>query len=423
MLTQQKSEKGQALIFIVIGFVIILGFVGLAIDGGRVYSDRRHAQNSADAASLAGGAAAALDMENSHLFYDTFDCDKDDGRIASAIQLAKEAAIARAGSNGFSIDTDVDDFHGVTTTCGTDFSKGFADKYIDITVDITTFTQAYFAQFFANESLKSQVYAVTRVRPRMPSVYGHAIVALGKMDCSGNKYGVIFGGDIQVKVNGGGIFSNGCMSNNGGAFNVAVTNGSIAYAGTLEGGGDNYTPAPIHAMGTMPAEASQIKLPNCNDPNAHVVQELKENDFPLEKGLWCVMGTKDIKLTGGEITGKGVTIYVDQASVDIGGNATIDLEAPEVPTPEFDPSPAIPGLLFYVANGDADLQGNNTSKFLGTVFVPNGTIKVHGTPGMNPTFNTQLIGEHVDISGNAYIDIRFNKEQNYQIPTGMELNR
>ena len=420
MFKQKKSEKGQALIFIVIGFVIILGFVGLAIDGGRVYSDRRHAQNSADAASLAGSAAAALNMENSHLFYDTFDCNQDDGRIAAAMQAAKEAAIARAASNGFAIDTNIDDFHGVTTTCGVDMSKGFADKYIDVIVDITTVTQAYFAQLFANESLTSQVYAVTRVRPRMPTVYGHAIVALSKAACSGNKYGVIFGGNIQVKVNGGGIFSNGCMSNNGGAFSVKVTNGTIAYAGTLEGGGTNYEPPPFHAMAPMPDEVSRVPLPNCDHPDAHVIQELKESSFPLAPGLWCVMGTKDVKLNGGDLVAKGVTIYVDRADVDISGNAEIDFEAPEA---QPDPAPAVPGLLLYVANGDADLQGNDTSKFLGTVFVPNGEIKIHGTPGMYPTFNTQLIGQHVDISGNAYIDINFDKNQAYQIPTGLELNR
>jgi Flp pilus assembly protein TadG len=54
----KKSEVGQAMIFIVIGFIVILGFVGLAIDGGMVFSDRRHAQNAADASSLAAGGKA-----------------------------------------------------------------------------------------------------------------------------------------------------------------------------------------------------------------------------------------------------------------------------------------------------------------------------------------------------------------------------
>ncbi|MEJ2303473.1 MAG: Tad domain-containing protein [Anaerolineales bacterium] len=59
-----SSERGQALILLVFAAVALLGFTALAIDGGMVYADRRHAQNAADAASLAGGGVAALHMEN-----------------------------------------------------------------------------------------------------------------------------------------------------------------------------------------------------------------------------------------------------------------------------------------------------------------------------------------------------------------------
>ena len=426
MFTQQKSEKGQALIFIVIGFVIILGFLGLAIDGGRVYSDRRHAQNSADASSLAGGAAAALNMENSRLFYADFDCANDDGRLSAAIQAARNAAIARAASNGFSIDTDVSDFHGVTVVCGVDTSKGFIDKYMDVTVDITTVTQAYFAQFFSTEGLQSQVLAVTRVRPRIPFAMGHAIVALGQQNCSGNQYGTIFGGSSAVKIVGGGVFSNGCMNGNGAAFKVEVIGGTIMYAGQLEAGnGDWYQNGnpdpPDKAVAPLPQDATYIPEPDCAHPDAHVVSSLSEGDFPLEAGLWCVTGTGDIKINGGDIVGNGVTIYFAHASVEIdGGKANVTLSAPEnLP----DPAPAVPGLLLYLAEGDLDMTGNNTTKFQGTIYAPAGEIKAHGTAGMKPTFNTQLIANHVDVSGNYDLDIIYDQGKAYQIPTGIELNR
>jgi uncharacterized membrane protein len=54
-----KSEKGQALIFLALGMVVFLGFVALAIDGGMLFSDRRHAQNASDASALSGGGQAA----------------------------------------------------------------------------------------------------------------------------------------------------------------------------------------------------------------------------------------------------------------------------------------------------------------------------------------------------------------------------
>ncbi len=64
MNTYRNSERGQAMVFLVISIVVLLGFVALAIDGGMAYSDRRHSQNGADASSLAGGGAAALSLDN-----------------------------------------------------------------------------------------------------------------------------------------------------------------------------------------------------------------------------------------------------------------------------------------------------------------------------------------------------------------------
>ncbi len=43
------------------------------------------------------------------------------------------------------------------------------------------------------------------------------------------------------------------------------------------------------------------------------------------------------------------------------------------------------------------------------------------TSGTDPTFNTQLIGNNVEVSGGATIDINFNDEENYEKPPYMDL--
>jgi uncharacterized membrane protein len=53
----KHSEKGQALILIAFGIVTLIGFTALAVDGGRVFSDRRNAQNAADTSALAAALA------------------------------------------------------------------------------------------------------------------------------------------------------------------------------------------------------------------------------------------------------------------------------------------------------------------------------------------------------------------------------
>src|SRR5437867_11210874 len=50
-------EKDQALILIALAAIGLFAFGALAIDGSRVYSEKRQAQNAADAAALAGALA------------------------------------------------------------------------------------------------------------------------------------------------------------------------------------------------------------------------------------------------------------------------------------------------------------------------------------------------------------------------------
>jgi uncharacterized membrane protein len=60
-----KHEKGQAIIMVAFAIVGLVAFAALAIDGGRVLSDRRHAQNAADTAVY---AAALARIQNGKLF-------------------------------------------------------------------------------------------------------------------------------------------------------------------------------------------------------------------------------------------------------------------------------------------------------------------------------------------------------------------
>ena len=48
----QLKERGQALVIIALAAVVLFGFAALSIDGSRVFSDRRHAQNAADTSVL-----------------------------------------------------------------------------------------------------------------------------------------------------------------------------------------------------------------------------------------------------------------------------------------------------------------------------------------------------------------------------------
>ncbi|MEW6718563.1 MAG: Tad domain-containing protein [Chloroflexota bacterium] len=58
-----SSESGQALFIIVLSILAIVGFAGLALDGTRLYTERRKAQHAADNAAIAGARAKCLDQD------------------------------------------------------------------------------------------------------------------------------------------------------------------------------------------------------------------------------------------------------------------------------------------------------------------------------------------------------------------------
>jgi hypothetical protein len=410
--SKNSSENGQVLVLMAFGLVVFLGFVALALDGGMAYSDRRRAQNGADAASLAGGGAAALSMENSHVFYSSFNCNG--SKEVAAQTAAVTAAVNRAMSNQFAIVKDADT-NGVKITCGQEMKNGFLDKYMDITVQVSLKTDTNFMHLFFSGELISNVQAVTRVRPRMPLAYGHAVVATGTEACSGNKYGVIVGGSSDTQINGGGIWSNGCLGINGTSYGVDITDGGINYVGGTDGNPSNMNPAPVKVSAPMPSDKYTVPAPNCSDPKAKHVDG-RDLEGTLTPGLYCVSG--NATLNGGEtLQGSGVTIYMIDGSLTINGGASVNVEAPSGPNT----APAISGVLIYSAQSDVDLEGNASSAYLGLVYAPNGQIKAHGANGTTPTFNTQLVGHHVDISGNANIDINFNPELAYSKPSSLEL--
>src|SRR5919106_2821020 len=76
----KAGEKGQALILITLAAVGLFAFAALAIDGSMAFSNKRHAQNAADTAALAGALSYAREGSTANV---------------------ETVALARASSNGY----------------------------------------------------------------------------------------------------------------------------------------------------------------------------------------------------------------------------------------------------------------------------------------------------------------------------------
>jgi hypothetical protein len=74
--------------------------------------------------------------------------------------------------------------------------------------------------------------------------------------------------------------------------------------------------------------------------------------------------------------------------------------------------------------GTVKLRGNTDSFFEGTIFAPIGRIDIAGNPDMpEVSFGTQLIAKDVEIGGSAIVNVNFDENTNYIMPTNLELHR
>ena len=172
-INRNHSDEGQVLPFLAVCFVILLGFAALAIDGGMLFSDRRHAQNAADASSLAGGSGAAYFMRAHNVSYDAFICGS--SGTLSTQNAAETAAITYATLNDYVIDNDISDKHGVTVSCEITDLGSYEDKHFDVITQITRDTSTSFAHLVYNGPMRNEVEAITRVYPPTPLAFGKAI--------------------------------------------------------------------------------------------------------------------------------------------------------------------------------------------------------------------------------------------------------
>jgi hypothetical protein len=438
----QSSEKGQAIVYLVIGFVVFLGFVALALDGGMALADRRNAQNAADAASLAGGGKAALNLENANppITIKNWSC----GNLSGVKNNAEFAAYTRALDNGFPItytqnsDLPGSDYNYAIATC--------ANKYIDVTVEISATTQSNFLQVLFPDALHNQVEAVTRVYPRHPIAPGNAIIALNPESCNGNQNGTVFyvnpKDDTTTTVYNGSIHSNGCSKCNGSP-NIFV---ACDYAADPDCNPDDlgsfsefpaeecngtWEPSPTSPVDLIDPSDFALPTPDCSNATwsgtgNQFNKLLKPNKlYTMADGLWCINGNVKIEANY-ELAGNNVTLYIVNGDFSVTGTPQINLSASTDPHA----SPEIPGVLIYLpapdlinpsvcTNHTVSLAGTASSTFIGSIVAPCSRVSLLGTGGN--TYQGQVVGWAVNVGGDAALTLTYNENLAASQPATIKL--
>jgi hypothetical protein len=384
-----STERGQALILIAFAAIALFAITGLAIDGSAKFSDRRHAQNAADAAVLAGSLASLRGDPNWEL-----------------------KALDQALVNGYD-DNHVTNEVEVYTCDDADASCGpYAGDPLYVQVIITSHINTTFARVIGFTQFQNIVESVAMSQEGyVGELYGGgAIVGLAPDKCKT----IWLSGSAAVNITGGGIFSN---SNQDCGVTIQGANGfDIDMDGRIDMVASAYTkngnPDLSKIHGGLHGEAAPLQYP----PPAAMLPKYTCNwtyaNFPpsgvttLNPGTYCV--TNKFKMGSGDVlNGTGVTIVMEDGDIDWHGNATINLSAPT--------SGDLAGMLIYapMSNGETmTFNGNASSNLTGTIFMPAADLKYNGTGNLNPS-KVQIIGYTVEITGSNATNVIYQDADNW----------
>ena len=426
MKRKNPSESGQAIVLLAISIVVLLGFTALAVDGGMIFSDRRHAQNAADAAALAGA------LQKSNLQSDT---------------VVIQAAERSAESNGFTTDQ--------MSVAITPFSD-FSGDYTLITVEITKDTPTSFAHLIYNGPFRNHVTAIARARRSQPVFPGQAVVAMG--NCVGSSLTLMDsnggGNSGGVRTFQGGIFLNAPESGTccamtppqvGYGISVDPTFGITSVGSCSYAGVGNIFPSPpietgVNGGARVDDPLASLPTPVCTQPGRIQNGLYQPGNYGgsnmalgaggLAPGIYCIDEPRGTSFSGQQvISGEGVTLYFKRGGLSFSGNAYMDISAPTDRNPPTNgnclgnvgpatDSCTYKGIAIFSARdntSEINVKGNGNNALLGMVYAISGTLNASG--GGNSADEAAIIGQvivkNVTNNGGGDVSVTYQPELTY----------
>ncbi len=362
MTTKFQDESGQVIVLTALCLVVLLGFVGIAIDVGLLFRAKQNVRIAADAAAIAG----ALDL----------------GYGRSPTTGALNAAAANGVIDPAQVVVNSPPLHGYHLGTG----------YVEVI--ITQPNPTYFMRLFHFNSMDVGARAVAGTGGPGPA----CIYALGGTGITGSGSGTISVPSCDVDVNGGITLSG---SNTIVAHKVSIV-GSYTHSGSA-----SVTPAPVRFSGATDPLASLVQPTPSGCTNL-------PSTFPNPVVPGCynsitVSGTKTMNLSPGTyiingnitasgsltITGTGVTIFMTGGIIGSGA-VGLNITAPT--------SGAYNGIALWISRTSSTgitLSGTTTTNFQGIIYAPNSDLTFSGSTPLNLT--SDLIVRNMTFSGSTSI--------------------
>lgn len=445
MRTRRYFERGQALILIALVAIVLFGFTALAVDGSAKFSDRRHAQNAADTAALAGAQGLARHETSACGTLEEWEC--------KALLRAEENGYDDFSNNDvwvFKCDTPTMDRNNAPLDCGPYEGR---DDYL--TVIILSHVDTTFARVIGFTQTHNLVQAVTFVQEDGPAFPGNSLVAL-KPTGSGCPGEFIVGGSGLVTLDGGGVFvnSNNPGSNECGAFtqdgcqiSVDVINGGgVTSVGdiNLDDNCSGQINSPTFTEGapplTFPPDVIVPPPPECdalgyypaqNDTINHISylqpgkygklppDDATENTIIMAPGNYCVYEVIRVTNSTRLMQGQNVFVYLKYSAsrpnpLAINGGTMI-MDAPDDGDYQgyllyVEPPPIVSGT-YYGSSKNCVINGGADDSFTGSIYAPYCDMTINGG-GSPDGFHAQLIAYTITLSGNNDLYFSYDPDEN-----------
>jgi Flp pilus assembly protein TadG len=237
---RRTGERGQAIVIVGLILVVLIGFIGLAVDGGRLYWERRILQNAVDAAALAASdnyQDSQSITASQHAAANEYAANERLYGAASAAPSWGSATVDVSWAGG------TDKMHVVYSAAGTVSAFDVSSTH--------TIPLAFMMVLGAGNTAK--VAASAEGHAKAGGTSGTGLVTLSQGNCSGGGDSLsVQGGGTQIVVTGGNIQTNG---------SVNAAGSGISVGGNFSDNCTNPVPAGVTATGTKTAGVAPVSDP------------------------------------------------------------------------------------------------------------------------------------------------------------------
>ena len=417
---RQHSKRGQAIFIFICAFAMMAGMLGLVLDGGRIYLEKRRAQAAADA----GAAGAVQEMRRGLRDYSAD---------------IRPAAVNDAGL------MDYTDANATITVNNPPLAGASAGNSDFVEVIVAKEVPTTFMSIFGPTLSTVRARAVAGLQRNGDA----CVIALDP-----NAASAIWANGDPTLTAACGIVSNSTASDA-----LRTSGGGASITGTYIGATGNYSGSgfsPTPQAGILPVIDPFLNIPIPATPsNGYTTTAATSSAFGgytasaqngngngngngggttggttgggnnvthywpgyyaneiniqngavvFEPGLYVL--NAGMKISGGTITGEDLTFYNINANgnsyVDIGGNAVVNFSAPD-DDPDYD----YYGILFMgprngsVGNpGNKIMRGSSGSSFTGALYFPSEHLDWAGNPSTTVSWG-MVVAATINISGTA----------------------